>query len=53
MDPLELELKHKLEQDGVVQVVLPEMFLFFWAQSPRANPHYEGVRRESEAWILK
>lgn len=46
-------LGHTLEQDGVVQVVLPEMFLLFLAQSPRMNPHYEDIRRESEAWLLK
>ena len=42
-----------LEQDAVAQVVLPDMFLLFLAQSPRVNPHYENIRRESEAWLLK
>ena len=46
-------LEHTMEQTGVVQVTLPEMFLFFLAQSPRVNPHYEDVRRESEAWLLE
>lgn len=46
-------MEHTLERDAVVQVVLPEMFLFFLAQSPRVNPHYEDIRRESEEWLLK
>ena len=46
-------MEHTVEQSAVVQVVLPEMFLFFLAQSPRVNPHYEDIRRESEAWLLK
>ncbi|MCJ1457315.1 hypothetical protein MMC28_007682 [Mycoblastus sanguinarius] len=46
-------MEHTVEQDAVVQVVLPEMFLYFLAQSPRVNPHYEDIRRESEAWLLK
>jgi hypothetical protein len=46
-------LKQNMNQDGVVQVVLPEMFLLFLAQTPRVNPHYEDIRRESEAWLLK
>ncbi|KAM0795846.1 terpene synthase metal binding domain protein [Usnea florida] len=29
------------------------MFLFFLAQSPRLNPHYEDIRRDSETWLLK
>ena len=41
------------EQDAVVQVVLPEMFLLFLAQTPRVNPHYENIRQESEAWLLE
>lgn len=46
-------VEHTLEKDAVVQVFLPEMFLLFLAQSPRVNPHYEDIRRESEAWLLK
>ena len=40
-----------LKQDTVVQIILPEMFLFFLAQPPRVNPHYETTRQESEAWL--
>ncbi|KAF2237958.1 terpenoid synthase [Viridothelium virens] len=46
-------LEHTLKENGMVQVTLPEMFLFFLAQPPRVNPHYEKVRQESEAWLLK
>ena len=46
-------MEHTVGQDAVAQVVLPEMFLFFLAQSPRVNPHYEDIRRESEAWLTK
>ena len=46
-------IEHTPEQPGAVQVTLPEMFLLFLAQSPRVNPHYEAIRRESEEWLLK
>ena len=46
-------MDHTLEQDAVSQIVLPDMFLLFLAQSPRVNPHYEDIGRESEAWLLK
>lgn len=39
--------------DGVVQVVLPDMFLYFLAQSPRVNPDYEVMKQESEDWLLE
>ena len=44
-------MDYRLKQDTVVQVVLPEMFLLFLAQTPRVNPHYEIIRQESEAWL--
>ena len=37
----------------MAQVVLPEMFLLFLAQSPCVNPHYDDTRWESEAWLSK
>lgn len=45
-------IDHAPEQPDAVQVTLPEMFLFFLAQNPRVNPHYENIRRESEEWLL-
>ena len=36
-----------------IPVLLPDMFVSFLAQNPRVNPHYEKVKRESEAWINK
>ena len=41
------------EQDAVIKVVLPEMFVLFLAQTPRVNPHYENIRQESESWLLE
>ena len=46
-------IEQTAEQPDAVQVILPEMFLFFMARSPRVNPYYEVVRRESEEWLLK
>ena len=38
--------------NGMVEIVLPEMFLFFLAQNPRVSPHYEVIKKESEDWLL-
>ena len=46
-------MAQKPDQDAVLQVVLPDMFLWFLAPSPRVNPHYEDMSRESEEWLLK
>ena len=36
-----------------VEVTLPDMFVSFMALTPKVNRHYEQVRAESEAWIIK
>jgi hypothetical protein len=36
-----------------VDVYLPDMFVLFLSERPRVNPHYETVRRESEAWLSR
>lgn len=38
---------------GLVEIVLPEMFVYFLAQAPRVSPHYEVIKRESEDWLLR
>ena len=39
--------------NGLAEIVLPEMFVFFLAQTPRVSPHYELIKGESEDWLLK
>ena len=34
-------------------VTMPDMFVSFLSQKPHINPHYEKVKRESEAWIAE
>jgi hypothetical protein len=39
--------------DSTVDVVLPELFRLFLSEQPRVNPHYDLVKKESEAWFVK
>ncbi len=42
------------EQDAAaarIPVLLPDMFVSFFARKPILNPHYEKTKIESEAWI--
>ena len=40
------------EEDDTTHIVLPDMFALFLAPSPKINLHYEGIRKESEAWLI-
>lgn len=43
-----------LQLDGsTVDVVLPDLFRLFLSNPPRANSHYELVKKESEAWFVE
>ena len=42
--PLESEMK---------KVVIPDLFISFVSQRPRVNPHYEVMKKESEAWMKR
>ena len=45
-------VKHDQDVSQVrIPVILPDMFVSFLSQKPSVNPHYEKVKRESEAWI--
>ncbi|KAI9876454.1 MAG: hypothetical protein M1830_006473 [Pleopsidium flavum] len=34
-------------------VTIPDLFVSFVAQKPQLNPHYERIKAESEAWMVK
>ena len=39
--------------DNTVDVVVPDRFRLFLSEQPRVNPHYDLVKKESEAWFVK
>jgi hypothetical protein len=54
VDPVQ---KHQISNpqldDNTVDVVLPDLFRLFLSEPPRVNPHYEMIKKESEAWFVE
>ena len=38
-------------QSELQRVVIPDLFVSFFAQRPKPNPYYEVIKKESEAWM--
>lgn len=36
-----------------VDIIIPDMFQTFLKFPPKVNPHYKGVRLESEEWLSR
>ncbi|GIJ99409.1 terpene cyclase [Aspergillus viridinutans] len=50
-NPVRLGEKRTTTHDTHIPVHLPQLFVLFLSENPVVNPHYEEVRKESEAWL--
>lgn len=56
LSKLKLHSLHHRKSNPVIQhvdVIIPDMFQTFLKFPPKVNPHYRGVRLESEQWLSR
>ena len=53
MDEPRPEKPSQYRERGQTTIVLVDMFQSFLKQEPIMNPHYDGTKADSEAWLSK
>ena len=53
LDSAEQERLRQRDTLSLQRVVIPDLFVSFMAQTPKPNPYYDVVKKESETWMKK